>query len=186
MASSPVRVPFLSLRPGDDRPAIDAAIARVLDRGWFILGPELQAFEAELAAASGTADAVGVNTGTDALALILRGLGIGPGDEVITTPVSAAYTALAIMATEARPVFADIDPLRLTIDPRAIEAAAALYGADRIVCGTDGTEFGVEWTSKAIADSHLSAEEKAQILYRNAAALLAPLAPIAREYRAAA
>jgi dTDP-4-amino-4,6-dideoxygalactose transaminase len=122
-STAPVRVPFLSLRPGDDRPAIDAAITRVLDRGWFILGPELQAFEAELAAASGTADAVGVNTGTDALSLILRGLGIGPGDEVITTPISAAYTALAIMATEARPVFADVDPLRLTIDPRAIEAA---------------------------------------------------------------
>jgi dTDP-4-amino-4,6-dideoxygalactose transaminase len=118
-----MRVPFLSLRPGDDRPAIDAAIARVLDRGWFILGPELQAFEQELAAASGTAEAVGVGTGTDALSLILRGLGIGPGDEVITTPLSAAYSALAIMAAEARPVFADIDPARLTIDPRAIEAA---------------------------------------------------------------
>ena len=117
------RVPFLSLRPGDDRPAIDAAITRVLDRGWFILGPELQAFEQELAAASGTADAVGVGTGTDALSLILRGLGIGPGDEVITTPLSAAYSALAIMAAEARPVFADIDPARLTLDPRAIEAA---------------------------------------------------------------
>jgi dTDP-3-amino-3,4,6-trideoxy-alpha-D-glucose transaminase len=117
------RVPFLSLRPGDDRPAIDAAIARVLDRGWFILGPELQAFEQELAAASGTADAVGVGTGTDALSLILRGLGIGPGDEVITTPLSAAYSALAIMATEAHPVFADIDPARLTLDPRAVEAA---------------------------------------------------------------
>ncbi|MEO5818935.1 MAG: DegT/DnrJ/EryC1/StrS family aminotransferase [Vicinamibacteraceae bacterium] len=121
--STPARVPFLSLRPGDDRPAIDAAIARVLDRGWFILGPELQAFEQELAAASGTADAVGVGTGTDALSLILRGLGIGPGDEVITSPLSAAYSALAIMATEARPVFADIDPARLTIDPGAIDAA---------------------------------------------------------------
>jgi dTDP-4-amino-4,6-dideoxygalactose transaminase len=121
--SSPPRVPFLSLAPGTDRPSIDAAIARVLDRGWFILGPELQAFEQELAAASGTADAVGVGTGTDALSLILRGLGIGPGDEVITTPLSAAYTALAIMATEARPVFADIDPARLTIDPQAVEAA---------------------------------------------------------------
>ena len=117
------RVPFLSLRPGDDRPAIDAAITRVLDRGWFILGPELQAFEQELAAASGTPDAVGVGSGTDALSLILRGLGIGPGDEVITTPLSAAYSALAIIATEARPVFADIDPSRLTLDPRAIEAA---------------------------------------------------------------
>jgi dTDP-3-amino-3,4,6-trideoxy-alpha-D-glucose transaminase len=120
---STIRVPFLSLRPGEDRPLLDAAIARVVDRGWFILGPELQAFEEELASASGTADAVGVGTGTDALSLILRALGIGPGDEVITTPLSAAYTALAIMAAEARPVFADIDPERLTIDPRAIEAA---------------------------------------------------------------
>jgi dTDP-3-amino-3,4,6-trideoxy-alpha-D-glucose transaminase len=117
------RVPFLSLTPGADRPLIDAAIARVIDRGWFILGPELQAFEAELAAASGTAEAVGVGTGTDALSLILRALGIGPGDEVITSPLSAAYTALAIMAAEARPVFADIDPERLTVDPGAIEAA---------------------------------------------------------------
>jgi dTDP-3-amino-3,4,6-trideoxy-alpha-D-glucose transaminase len=120
---SSFRVPFLSLTPREDRPDIDAAIARVIDRGWFILGPELQAFEAELAAACGTADAVGVGTGTDALSLILRALGIGPGDEVITAPLSAAYTALAIMAAEARPVFADIDPERLTIDPRAIEAA---------------------------------------------------------------
>ena len=119
----PFRVPFLSLKLGEDRPLVDAAITRVVDRGWFILGPELQAFEAELAAASGTADAVGVGTGTDALSLILRALGIGPGDEVITSPLSAAYTALAIMAAEARPVFADIDPDRLTIEPRAIEAA---------------------------------------------------------------
>ncbi len=70
--------------------------------------------------------------------------------------------------------------------PRAIEAAVALYGAERIVCGTDGTEFGVDWTSKAIADAQISAEAKAQILHRNAAGLLAPLAPIARQYRAAA
>ncbi len=117
------RIPFLSLRPAEDRPLIDEAITRVLDRGWFILGPELESFEQELAEASGTAAAVGVATGTDALALTLRGLGIGPGDDVVTSPLSAAYTALAIMMAEARPVFADIDPDRLTIDPRAIEAA---------------------------------------------------------------
>jgi dTDP-4-amino-4,6-dideoxygalactose transaminase len=64
-----------------------------------------------------------VGTGTDAIALALRVLGIGPGDEVITTPLSAAYTALAVMMAGARPVFADIDDERLTIDPRAIEAA---------------------------------------------------------------
>ena len=82
-----------------------------------MLGPEVEAFEAEFAAACGAAHAVGVGTGTDAIALILRALGIGPGDEVITTPLSAAYTALAIMMAGARPVFADVDPDRLTIDP---------------------------------------------------------------------
>jgi dTDP-3-amino-3,4,6-trideoxy-alpha-D-glucose transaminase len=117
------RVPFLSLALGDERAAVDAAIARVLDRGWFILGPELEAFETELAAASGVSHAVGVATGTDALALILRAMGIGAGDEVITSPLSAAYTALAIMMAGARPVFADIDRDRLTIAPAAIEAA---------------------------------------------------------------
>ncbi len=116
-------IPFLSLRPGEDAPVVQRAIQRVVERGWFILGPELEAFEAELAAASGTAAAVGVGTGTDALALILRALEIGPGDEVITAPLSAAYTALAIMMVGARPVFADIDPERLTIDPEAVAAA---------------------------------------------------------------
>jgi len=117
---SPPRVPFLSLAPGADRPLIDAAIARVLDRGWFVLGPEVEAFEQEFAAASGAAHAVGVGNGTDAIALILRALGIGAGDEVITTPLSAAYSALAVMMAGARPVFADVDPLRLTIDPEQI------------------------------------------------------------------
>src|SRR4029077_1885046 len=75
------------------------------------------------AVASGAAHAVGVGNGTDAIALILRALGIGPGDEVVTTPLSAAYSALAILMTGARPVFADIDPRRLTIDPDRIEGA---------------------------------------------------------------
>ena len=88
-----------------------------------MLGPELEAFETEFAAACGAPHAVGVGTGTDALALALRALGIGPGDEVITSPLSAAYSALAIMMAGARPVFADIDPDRLTLDPRAIAAA---------------------------------------------------------------
>ena len=83
-----------------------------------MLGPELEAFEEEFAAAVGAPYAVGVGTGTDALALTLRALGIGPGDEVITSPLSAAYSALAIMMAGATPVFADIDPDRLTLDPR--------------------------------------------------------------------
>ena len=90
---------------------------RVIERGWFILGPELEAFEREFAVACGTTHAVGVGTGTDALALVLRALGIGPGDEVITSPLSAAFSGLAIAMAGATPVFADLDPARLTLDP---------------------------------------------------------------------
>ncbi len=116
-------IPFLQLTPGEDASDVRAAIARVIDRGWFVLGPELEAFEREFATACGAAESVGVGTGTDALAIALRALGVGPGDEVITSPLSAAYTALAIMMAGARPVFADIDPERLTLDPQAAAAA---------------------------------------------------------------
>jgi len=116
-------VPFNALRLGEDAAAVRAAIDRVIASGWFVLGPEVEAFEAEFAAASQSPFAVGVGTGTDALTLILRALDIGPGDEVITPPLSAAYSALAVMMAGARPVFADIDPERLTLDPRAAEAA---------------------------------------------------------------
>ncbi|MCC7416507.1 MAG: DegT/DnrJ/EryC1/StrS family aminotransferase [Acidobacteria bacterium] len=120
---SRARIPFLSLAPSDDAQEVRAAIDRVIARGWFVLGPEVEAFEAEFAEAMGGGRAAGVGTGTDALALILRGLGIGAGDEVITTPVSAAYTALAIVMAGARPIFADVDPDTLLIDPRRIEEA---------------------------------------------------------------
>jgi dTDP-4-amino-4,6-dideoxygalactose transaminase len=118
-----IPVPFNALRPGPDAAAVRSAIDRVIASGWFVLGPEVEAFEAEFAAASQAPYAVGVGTGTDAITLILRALDIGPGDEVITPPLSAAYSALAVMMAGARPVFADIDPERLTLDPRAAEAA---------------------------------------------------------------
>jgi dTDP-4-amino-4,6-dideoxygalactose transaminase len=116
-------IPFLQLTPGEDSSAVRTAIDRVIDRGWFVLGPELEAFEAEFAAATSSPYAAGVGTGTDALAIALRCLGVGPGDEVITSPLSAAYSALAIMMVGARAVFADIDGERLTIDAAAVEAA---------------------------------------------------------------
>jgi dTDP-4-amino-4,6-dideoxygalactose transaminase len=118
-----VTVPFNSLKPAEDSADVKAAIDRVIASGWFVLGPEVDAFESEFAVASGVDHVVGVGTGTDAIMLIFRGLGIGPGDEVITPPLSAAYSALAVMMAGARPVFADIDPGRLTLDPRAVEAA---------------------------------------------------------------
>ena len=117
------RIPFVSLTPADDAAAVRGAIDRVVGSGRFVLGPEVEAFEAEWAAASGAPHAVGVGNGTDAIALTLRALGVGHGDEVITTPLSAAYTALAVMMIGARPVFVDIDPIRLTIDPGKIAPA---------------------------------------------------------------
>jgi dTDP-3-amino-3,4,6-trideoxy-alpha-D-glucose transaminase len=118
-----MNVRFNALVPGDDAAGVRAAIDRVIASGWFVLGPEVEAFEREFAAASGARYAVGVGTGTDAITLILRALDIGPGDEVITSPLSAAYSALAIMMAGARPVFADIDPQRLTLDPARVAAA---------------------------------------------------------------
>ena len=117
------RVPFMSLVPGADADDIRRGIDRVLASGWFILGPELEAFETEFAQASGSLHAVGVASGTDAIALALRAAGIGPGDEVVTSPLSAAFSALAIMMSGATPVFADIDADRLTLSPRAAAAA---------------------------------------------------------------
>jgi dTDP-4-amino-4,6-dideoxygalactose transaminase len=116
-------IPFMTLEPREDAGALRAAIDRVINRGWYVLGPELEGFEEEFARASGSAQAIGVGNGTDALALIFRALGIGPGDEVITSPLSAAFSALAIMMAGATPVFADIDPDRLTLDPLRVEAA---------------------------------------------------------------
>ena len=113
----------MSLVPGPDAGAVRQAIDRVVARGWFILGPEVEAFEREFAEASGSAHCVSVGNGTDALALSLRAMGIGAGDEVITAPLSAAFSALAIVMAGATPVFADIDPDRLTIDPAAVAAA---------------------------------------------------------------
>ncbi len=118
-------IPFLTLVLADDAATVEDAIARVVSRGWFVLGPELEAFEREFGSACGAPHVVGVGTGTDAIAIALRALGIGRGDEVITSPLSAAYSALAIMMAGARPVFADVDPGRMTLDPAAVEAAVS-------------------------------------------------------------
>jgi len=118
-----VKIPFNALTLTDDAADVTAAIERVVASGWYILGPEVEAFEREFADASQVPHAVGVGNGTDAIFLIFRALDIGPGDEVITSPLSAAFSALAILMAGARPVFADIDPARLTLDPRAAEAA---------------------------------------------------------------
>jgi dTDP-4-amino-4,6-dideoxygalactose transaminase len=103
--------------------AIDAAISRVLDSGGYILGDEVESFERAFADYCGVAHAVGVGSGTDALILALRGLGIGPGDEVVTVSHTALATVAAIVSTGATPVLVDVDAASYTIDPARIEEA---------------------------------------------------------------
>ena len=103
---------------GDFQSALD----RVLATGRFSLGNELAAFESSLAKYCGTTAAVGVKSGTDALILTLRGLGIGPGDEVVTTSFTFFASVEAIQQVGARPVFADIEPTTLCLDPDSCAA----------------------------------------------------------------
>lgn len=120
-----MKVPFLDLRAAylELKPEIDSAIARVLDSGWYILGPEVEAFEAEWAEYCGASHAVGVGNGLDALALALRALEIGPGDEVIVPSNTYIATWQAVSAVGATPVPVEPDPLTYNIDPTLIPAA---------------------------------------------------------------
>jgi dTDP-4-amino-4,6-dideoxygalactose transaminase len=104
-------------------PALSEALARVLRGGALILGPEVASFEQEAAAYLGCTHTIGCASGTDALHLALRALGVGPGDEVITTPFTFIATAEAIVYTGARPRFVDIDPRTFTLDPQAVADA---------------------------------------------------------------
>lgn len=105
-------------------PAVEDAVLRVLRSGRYVLGPEVAAFEEAFAERVGARFSVGVGSGTEALALALRGVGVGPGDEVVTPAFTYFATVEAILLAGARPVFADIEPGRFTLDPAAFEAAA--------------------------------------------------------------
>ena len=109
----------------------DAAIRRVLDRSWFVLGAEVEAFEAEFAAYLGVGHAVGVGNGTDAIELALRVLGIGPGDEVILPAMTATFSALAVSRAGATPVFADVERATANLDARS--AAARITARTRAI-----------------------------------------------------
>jgi dTDP-4-amino-4,6-dideoxygalactose transaminase len=100
-----------------------AAAARVIASSRFILGPEGQALETELAALSGARHGVGLNSGTDALLLALKAVGVGPGDEVVTSAFSFVASASTVVMIGAVPVFVDIDPATYNIDPARLEAA---------------------------------------------------------------
>src|SRR5436309_7152614 len=118
-------IPFNDLKPLQTRlrAEIQAAVQRVCDRGCYVLGPEVEGFEAAFARYQGVPHAVGVGSGTDAIELALRAAGIGPGDEVITVAHTAVATVCAVERAGATPVLVDVDPLTCTMDPRAARAA---------------------------------------------------------------
>jgi dTDP-4-amino-4,6-dideoxygalactose transaminase len=120
---APVRATFLPFH----QPSIDAdderAVVDALRSGWITTGPKTKSFERALAAYTGAAHCVAVNSCTAALHLGLEAIGVGPGDEVITSPVTFASTANVIVHRGARPVFVDVEADTLNIDPAAIEAA---------------------------------------------------------------
>ena len=101
---------------------IDAAVARTLESGWYILGQELRAFESEFAAWLGVSSAIGCGNGTDALALALRALGVGPGMSVVTVSHTAVATVAAIEMVGATPLLIDIESEYYTMDPAELEA----------------------------------------------------------------
>ncbi len=120
-----MNIPFLDVGAAyrELKAEIDSAVARVLDSGWYILGPEVEAFEAEWAAYCGAGHAVGVANGLDALTLALRALEIGPGDEVIVPSNTYIATWLAVTAVGARPVPVEPDHATHNIDPARIAPA---------------------------------------------------------------
>src|SRR5215216_6317383 len=104
-------------------PAIEAKVGEVIRASRFILGPELEAFERELADYLGTQHAIGVGNGTDAITLVLRALGVGPGDEVVVPSFTFYASAEAIPPTGARPVFCDVNPDTFCVTAETVKAA---------------------------------------------------------------
>jgi dTDP-4-amino-4,6-dideoxygalactose transaminase len=123
-----MNIPFFAFKrkyaPGSaDREQVKKIVDEVLDRGIFIMGPEVKRFEECFADYIGAKHAVGLNSGTDAIYLALRAIGVKPGDEVITVSHTATPTVSAIRLTGALPVFVDVDPHTLCMDPALIEDA---------------------------------------------------------------
>ena len=119
MKTKQIQVPLCDLKRQAEslKPELMAAVERVLMSGRYIMGDEVEAFEQEIGAYLGADHAIGVASGTDALWLSLKALGIGPGDKVLTTPFTFFATASAILNSGAEPVFADVDPATFNLDP---------------------------------------------------------------------
>jgi dTDP-4-amino-4,6-dideoxygalactose transaminase len=138
-----------------------AALDRVLASGRFALGSELAAFESALAEYCGAAHAVGVKSGTDALVLTLKALGVGPGNEVITTSFTFFASVEAIMQVNAKPVFADIEPATLCLSPDACAAAVTPATKAVLLVHVFGHCAKIECLQSLCADNNLALVEDA-------------------------
>jgi dTDP-4-amino-4,6-dideoxygalactose transaminase len=127
LRSNPPSIPFIDVAAQRRRlgPAVDAAVTRVLNHCQFILGPEVKTFEAELAAFCGARHVVSCASGTDALVLALRAMGVGPGDAVLCPSFTFCATAEVAVLVGATPVFVDVDAATFNIDAKGIAGAVA-------------------------------------------------------------
>lgn len=148
-------IPLVDLRTQDPelRAEINAGLQAVIASGQFVLGPNVEAFEQEAAAYLGAAHAVSCASGTDALHLSLRALGIGPGDEVITTPFTFAATVEAILHVGATAVFVDIDAASFNLDPARVAAAITPRTRAILVVHLFGQPAAM-WALREIAQRH--------------------------------
>ena len=146
---------FIDLRTQYERfqQPIDRAIQRVLAHGQFVMGPEVAELEQRLADFVGVGHCVSVSSGTDALLAAMMALGIGPGDEVITTPFTFVATAETIALLGAVPVFVDIDPVSYNIDPEAVAAAVGERTRAIMPVSLYGQCFAVDAVSRIARDA---------------------------------
>jgi dTDP-4-amino-4,6-dideoxygalactose transaminase len=150
-----VKIPFLDLKLAAEelREELDEACRRVVQSGWYILGPEVEAFEREFAAWCGVGHCVTVGNGLDALHLILRACGIGPGDEVLVPAHTFIATWLAVSVTGATPVGVDVDPRTFNLDPAGVEAAVTPRSAAILAVHLYGQPADMA-ALQAVADRH--------------------------------
>src|SRR5512138_2715927 len=122
-----MNIEFVDLKTQQQRIAasLEARMRAVFQHGQFIQGPEVAELEQQLAARTGSRHCIACSSGTDALLMAMMALGVGAGDEVITTPFTFISTAETIALLGARPVFVDIDPRTYNLDPRGLEAAVS-------------------------------------------------------------
>ncbi len=146
-------LPPISMSAPDIDETDVAAVVEVLRSGRLALGPQAEEFERRIAAYAGVPHAVAVSSGTAALHLILQGLGIGPGDEVLVPSFTFAASVNAILFAGAKPVFVDIEPVHYTLDPE--DAARRVTGRTRAILAVDVFGHPVEWDPlTALAERH--------------------------------